>query len=111
MAEHRKFNVGESNYAEKEIQPWDLWRTFAMNPWDADIQKRLIRSKTVEGMTPVEARILDYKKIQHIAEERIHQLETGISWEMELAKKLSKVIAVPDDNMVIFIEQIKQALL
>lgn len=40
-----------------------------MNPWDADIVKRVLRTK--EG----EDRKLDYEKIIHVCQERIRQLE------------------------------------
>lgn len=71
---HKNTNVGSSNYAEHEIQPWDIWREYDLNPWDADVIKRILRTKDVPGKTPEEARIEDYQKIQHICEERIAQL-------------------------------------
>ena len=72
---HKKHNVGASNYANFTIQPWDIWRVYNLNPWDADIVKRILRTKDVEGMTPTEARLLDYEKIKHICDERIAQLK------------------------------------
>jgi len=64
----RNKNVGNSNYAEHQIQPWDIWMDWDLNPWDADIIKRTLRTK--EG----ESRIMDYQKIIHVCEERIRQI-------------------------------------
>ncbi len=71
----RANNVGESNYAKHLIQPWSIWADWDLNPWDADIVKRILRSK---GGTPEAIRanrILDYNKIIHICNERKRQLE------------------------------------
>lgn len=66
----RSYNVGKSDYAKHAIQPWDIWKEYNLNPWDADIVKRVLRTK--EG----EDRKLDYEKIIHVCKERIRQLET-----------------------------------
>ena len=50
---------------------------YHLNPWDADIIKRVLRTKIEPGLTPVESRILDYNKIIHICHERINQLDKG----------------------------------
>ena len=68
---HRDTNVGTSNYAKMTIQPWDIWREHNLDPWRADMVKRLLRTKGEED--PVE----DLRKIQHICEELISQLEDG----------------------------------
>ena len=61
------YNVGESNYAELDIQPWEIWRRAPnLNPWEADIIKRILRSKPGQ-------RILDLQKIKHICDELILQ--------------------------------------
>ena len=77
--EIRNHHVGNSNYSQmpKGYQPWDLWKIFHMNPWDADIQKRLLRTKAESGMTPQEARKMDYEKIIHGCQERINQINEG----------------------------------
>jgi hypothetical protein len=67
--DHKQHNVGTSNYAKFSIQPWDIWREYSLNPWDADIIKRTLRTK--EG----DSRKLDYEKIIHICQERIAQLD------------------------------------
>lgn len=67
----REHNVGESNYAEHTIQPWDIWLEYRLNPWDADIIKRVLRTKPGQ-------RRLDYEKIKHICDERIRQIDAGL---------------------------------
>lgn len=71
----RKGNVGASNYSKYTIQPWSIWIDYNLNPWDADIVKRVLRTKAEPGLTEKEARLLDYNKIIHICKERIRQLE------------------------------------
>nr|DAG70273.1 MAG TPA: hypothetical protein [Caudoviricetes sp.] len=66
----RSYNVGSSDYAKHDIQPWDIWLSYDLNPWDADIVKRVLRTKKTDG------RKLDYEKIIHICKERIRQIET-----------------------------------
>lgn len=64
----QSYNVGKSDYSKHVIQLWDIWKEYNLNPWDADIVKRVLRSK--EG----EARMLDYEKIIHICKYRIEEL-------------------------------------
>ena len=73
----RSYNIGTSDYSKHKFQTWDIWKEYHLNPWDADIIKRVLRNKEVEGMTPEEARILDYEKIIHISKERINQIKEG----------------------------------
>lgn len=65
----RSYNVGASDYAKHDIQPWDIWREYNLNPWDADIVKRVLRTKETDG------RRLDYEKIIHTCKERIRQID------------------------------------
>lgn len=67
----RAYNVGKSDYSRHSIQPWDIWEVYDLNPWDADIVKRVLRRKKGED------RKLDYQKIIHICEKRIEQIERG----------------------------------
>ena len=71
----RDTHVGESNYSTHIIQPWSIWLDYNMNPWDADLQKRLLRTKQTEGFSVSESRVLDYEKMIHISQERIRQLK------------------------------------
>lgn len=71
----RDYNVGKSNYSKHIIQPWAIWQDYGLNPWDADIVKRILRTKAEEGMSEADSRILDYEKIIHICQERIRQLK------------------------------------
>ena len=67
----RVYNVGKSDYSKHLIQPWSIWIDYNLNAFDADIIKRVLRTK--EG----ESRTLDYEKIIHICKERIRQLNNG----------------------------------
>ena len=71
LIDPRDYNVGASDYSEHGIQPWDIWLEYKMNPWDADIIKRMLRTK--DG----DSRKLDYQKIKHICDERIRQIDAG----------------------------------
>ena len=71
----RGYNVGSSDYSKHEIQPWDIWIEYRLNPWDADIIKRVLRKKDTNP------RRLDYEKIIHICQERIRQIDEGIDIE------------------------------
>ena len=89
--ETRKANVGNSNYAKHLIQPWSIWIDYNLNAWDADIVKRVLRTKSEPGVSEKEARIMDYNKIIHICKERIRQLEfeptitSATSWNADTA--------------------------
>lgn len=89
--ETRKTNVGNSNYAKHLIQPWSIWIDYNLNAWDADIVKRVLRTKSEPGISEKEARIMDYNKIIHICKERIRQLEfeptitSTASWDATIA--------------------------
>ena len=73
----RKINVGNSNYPDLKIQPWDIWLAWRLNGWDADIIKRIGRTKEEPGMTAMEARKMDYQKIKHDCDECIRQIDAG----------------------------------
>ena len=66
----RSYNRGASDYSRHIIQPWAIWQEYNLNPWDADIIKRVLRHKATD------TRKMDYEKIIHICEERIRQIDT-----------------------------------
>lgn len=68
----RNYNIGSSNYSNHIIQPWSIWIDWNLNPFDADIIKRVLRNKL--GSSRKE----DYQKIIHICQECIRQIETQI---------------------------------
>lgn len=70
----RSGHVGKSDYSKHIIQPWSIWIDYELDPWDADIVKRVLRTKEEPGMSTVEARIMDYDKIEHICREKKRQL-------------------------------------
>ena len=65
----RSYNRGSSDYSRHIIQRWTIWQDYNLNPWDADIVKRILRTK--QG----DSRRLDYEKIIHICQERIRQID------------------------------------
>ena len=65
----RTYNVGKSDYSDHLLEPYSIWMDYNLNPWDADIVKRVLRNK--EG----EDRETDYRKIIHICKERLRQLK------------------------------------
>lgn len=80
----RDTHVGKSDYSHRIIQPWTIWMEYKLNAWDADIVKRILRTKEEANMTPEEARKMDYEKIIHDAKERIRQLD------IEIQNKINK---------------------
>lgn len=48
-SEVRGSNVGASDYSQHIIQPWSIWKDYNLNPWDADIVKRVLRTKKSLG--------------------------------------------------------------
>lgn len=74
----RAYNVGNSNYSKHKIQPWDIWLEYDLNPWDADIVKRILRTKDEGLQSLLESRKMDYEKIIHICKERIRQINLKI---------------------------------
>lgn len=72
----RTANEGNSDYAAHTIQPWSIWLDYKdLTPWDADIIKRILRTKDDKSMTPEQQRTMDYNKIIHICRERIRQIQ------------------------------------
>lgn len=107
----RSYNVGNSDYSKHKIQPWDIWREYNLNPWDADIVKRILREKEEPGMSKEDARIMDYEKIIHICKERIRQIEedkpkvTIVGGSYNIGK-----ISIPESSMTFTLssEQLKK---
>ena len=88
----QSYNVGKSDYSKHTIQPWDIWKDYNLNPWDADIVKRVLRSK--EG----EARTLDYEKIIHICKYRIAELSKEVSKETKVVAPAEAEKPVEDEE-------------
>jgi hypothetical protein len=88
----QSYNVGKSDYAKHAIQPWDIWKEYNLNPWDADIVKRVLRSK--EG----EARTLDYEKIIHICKYCIAELSKEVSKETKVVAPAEAEKPVEDEE-------------
>ena len=88
----QSYNVGKSDYSKHAIQPWDIWKEYNLNPWDADIVKRVLRSK--EG----EARTLDYEKIIHICKYRIAELSKEVLKENKVVAPAEAEEPVEDEE-------------
>lgn len=88
----QSYNVGKSDYAKHAIQPWDIWKEYNLNPWDADIVKRVLRTK--EG----EERTLDYEKIIHICKYRIAELSKEVSKETKVVAPVEAEKPVEDEE-------------
>ena len=74
----REHNIGTSDYSQHIIQPWTIWLNYNLNPFDADIIKRVLRNKLGES------RKQDYEKIIHICQECIRQIETEIGTQAKI---------------------------
>lgn len=74
----QSYHIGKSDYSRHVIQPWNIWEEYNLNPWDADIVKRVLRTK--EG----EPRTLDYEKIIHVCKYRIAQLSKEVLKETKV---------------------------
>ena len=88
----QSYNVGKSDYSKHAIQPWDIWKEYNLNPWDADIVKRVLRSK--EG----EERTLDYEKIIHICKYRIAELSKEVLKETKVVAPVEEEKPVEDEE-------------
>lgn len=86
------YNVGKSDYAKHAIQPWQIWKEYNLNPWDADIVKRVLRNKERE------ARTLDYEKIIHICKYRIAELSNEVLKEAKVTTPAEAEKPVEDEE-------------
>lgn len=105
----RSYNAGKSDYAKHVIQLWDIWKEYNLNPWDADIVKRVLCTK--EG----EDRKLDYEKIIHICKYRIAELSKEVLKETKVvapaeAEKLVKDEESDDTTVFCMDETVKPAM-
>lgn len=88
----QSYHIGKSDYSRHVIQPWNIWKEYNLNPWDADIVKRVLRSK--EG----EERTLDYEKIIHICKYRIAELSKEVLKETEVVAPAEAENPVEDEE-------------
>ena len=114
--EVRKGHVGQSNYSQHVIQPWSIWLDYNLNAWDADIVKRVLRTKKEANLSKEYSRIMDYEKIIHICKERIRQLKTHYNVDnqgcvaididdLEFPTKTLYGVNLPDGNSYMFTEE------
>lgn len=88
----QSYNVGKSDYSKHAIQPWDIWKEYNLNPWDADIVKRVLRTK--EG----EPRTVDYEKIIHVCKYRIAELSKEVLKETKVVAPAEAEEPVEDEE-------------
>lgn len=88
----QSYHIGKSDYSRHVIQPWNIWKEYNLNPWDADIVKRVLRSK--EG----EERTLDYEKIIHICKYRIAELSKEVLKESKVVAPVEEEKPVEDEE-------------
>ena len=112
----RKNHVGKSDYSQHTIQPWSIWLDYNLNAWDADIVKRVLRTKKEANLSKEASRILDYEKIIHICKERIRQLRNHCDIDnqgcialdiddLEFPTKTLYGVNLPDGNSYMFTEE------
>jgi hypothetical protein len=70
----RSYNVGDSNYSKYQCQPWTIWNEYKLDPFRADIVKRVLRTKSNYDER------LDIEKIIHICQEILRQMDEG-TWD------------------------------
>lgn len=92
----QSYNAGKSDYAKHATQPWNIWKEYNLNPWDADIVKHVLRTK--EG----KERMLDYKKIIHICKYRIAELSKEVSKETKVVAPVEEEKPVEGDDTTVF---------
>lgn len=88
----QSYNVGKSDYSKHAIHLWDIWKEYNLNPWDADIVKRVLRSKECEPRT------LDYEKIIHICKYRIAELSKEVLKESNTVAPVEEEKPVEDEE-------------
>ena len=88
----RAYNVGASDYARHKIQPWDIYLEYNLNPWDADIVKRVLRTKKTD------TRIMDYEKNIHTCKYRIAELSKEVLKETEVVAPAEAEKPVEDEE-------------
>lgn len=79
----RNTNVGVSDYSQHVIQPWSIWLDYDLDPFDADIVKRILRKKGSTKEEILKNRRLDYEKILHICQERLRQIKLDEDGEIK----------------------------
>lgn len=103
----RSSNVGSSDYSKHVIQPWSIWLDYNLDPWDADIIKRDLRTKKVEGKTPEESRVEDYQKIIHICKEKLRQLNyQGADIKESSKNQVIKLNSYETDRLFYFLKDV-----
>lgn len=99
----RDHNVGASDYSRHLIQPWSIWADYALNPFDADIIKRVLREKAGED------RRMAYEKIIHICQERIRQID-AVEETLSHSEEMEHATAETLDALCALLERMSDEL-
>jgi len=84
----RSYNVGASDYSKHRIQPWQIWTEYELDPFRADIIKRILRTKKEPNMSLRDAKIQDLKKIEHIIKYMIELYDSdNFPWDKKDAER------------------------
>ena len=94
-ADVKSFNVGTSDYSTHNIQPWDIWEEYNLDPWRADIIKRILRKKDGDDT------ITDLAKIIHICrfiiDKELRERQNKVV-EQPLSPEVEKTDSTPDND-------------
>lgn len=85
---HRFSHVGASDYSTKVIQPWSIWLEYDLDGWEADIIKRVLRTK-LDGRDIRTIREEDYKKIKHLCDEKLSHIRAGVDRRCNIQRSIS----------------------
>lgn len=61
--------VGGDHYRQTDIQPWDIWKAYGLDPWQAGIIKYILRAGRKENVPALQ----DYEKARHYLDYLIEQ--------------------------------------
>lgn len=70
-------HVGSSDYSKNKIQPYHIWAEYELDPFRADLVKRILRTKSEEGKTLRECKLQDLNKMIHIIQTMIEDYESN----------------------------------
>jgi len=56
--------VGGDHYRQTGIQPWEIWKAYGLDPWQASVIKYILRAGRKENVPAVQ----DYEKAKHCLE-------------------------------------------
>lgn len=67
--------VGGDHYMQTGIQPWEIWKAYGLDPWQAGIIKYILRAGRKENVPALQ----DYEKARHYLDYLIEREKEGES--------------------------------